>query len=162
MHDIPAIRPDQRLTDVHTLAGLVGHPPESTRIACRVLFAGLATPNSDLGSALVQASAESGAEPRRIIAMLQLLAADFGRPLTDEPKDWSERVRDLGQDMGETVSTRAERLFTDARARLGDIDLADAKRQLSATAEAGLALGKSALETTGETLRRVRERIKKD
>ena len=159
MPDIPAMHPDQRLTDIHTLAGLVDLSPEATRVACRMLFARLVTPNADLGTALVQASAESGAEPSQIIAMLQLMAADFGTPLTDdESKGWTERM----QGIGETVSSRAERLFTDARDRLDEVDLADARKQLSDTAEAGLALGKTALKTTGETLRRVRDRITKD
>lgn len=96
MHDIPAMRPDQRLTDVQTLAGLIGQSPEATRVACRMLFTRLASPNADLGIALVQASAASGADPGQIITMLQLLASDFGRPLEAAHPARMEQIGAIG------------------------------------------------------------------
>lgn len=158
MTDDTMNRPDQRLVDIHALAGLVELSPEATRTAGRVFFARMASPEAEVGSALVHASAASGAEPSQIIAMIQLMASDFDRPLGSGKVSFQSRI----QEIGGNVADRADRLFTDARDRIDDFDLTDAKRQVSGAAQAGRSLGNRALANAGEFIERMRDRVKKD
>ncbi|MCB2073067.1 MAG: hypothetical protein H6917_00880 [Novosphingobium sp.] len=154
MHDAPAMCENQRLTDIPALARLVGVSPEETRLACRMLLTRLASPNADLGIALVQASAASGAEPGQIITMLQLLASDFGRPLETDQRRKVERMRVVG----DKVCDRTESRSAKPKGRTREAG----SRAARSNAHTGLTMGKRVTETADETIRQVRTPVRKD
>lgn len=157
MTDTISKHSDDRLTDVRSLARSVDLPPDQVRAAMRIFMQRIADRDADLSSALVQASATSGVEPSAIIAMIEAMASDFDRPLDHAPETVKERLNELGQ----SLTGHAERLYTDAKDRLGHVDLDGVKQQVSDIADTGRSLGSRAIESAGDFAKDVSKRFSK-